>query len=155
MCKKNTLVLGVGNFILSDEGVGIHVAHQLQNMHLTSDVEVIDGGTDGFELITHFEGRKKVIIVDAMRTDNKPGTVCRFTLEDFTPHWQNSFSAHQLNLHELLFFVQKMSPRPEVVVYGIVPQETKLFSTKLSEVVRRGIRRMLPALIEEICQSNN
>jgi len=154
MGKKSTLVLGVGNFLLSDEGVGIHVAHQLQNMPLTSDVEVIDGGTGGFELITHLEGRKKVIIVDAVRTDDEPGTVYRFTPEDIAPHRQDSFSVHQLSLHELFSFVQKMMSPPEVVVYGVVPQETKLFSTKLSKVVRRGVMRMLPALIEEICQTN-
>jgi hydrogenase maturation protease len=154
MSKKSILVLGVGNFLLSDEGVGIHVAHQLQNMPLASDVEVMDGGTGGFELIQHFQGRKKVIIIDAVNTDDKPGTVFRFTPEDIALLQQETFSAHQFNLIELFFFVQQMTLRPEVVVYGIVPLETKQFSTKLSRVVSGGIKRMLPSLLKELNQDS-
>ena len=154
MRKKSILVLGLGNLLLSDEGVGIHAANRLQKMLLDSKVEVIDGGTGGFELLTHFQDRKKVIIIDALKTDDKPGTVFRFTLEDIGLLQQETFSVHQFNLYELFFFVQKMMPQPEVIVYGIVPQETKLYSTKLSKVVSGGVRKMLPILLEEICQTS-
>ena len=150
MDEKSILVLGVGNFLLSDEGVGIHVAQQLQKMPLASHVEVLDGGTGGFELITHFHGRKKVIIIDAVKTDDKPGTVFRFTPDDMAQLQQKAFSVHQFSLHELFYFVRQMKPRPEVVVYGIVPLETKLFSTELSKVVNSGVQKMLPSLLEEI-----
>lgn len=154
MTEKSILVLGVGNFLLSDEGVGIHVAQQLQNMPLPSEVEVMDGGTGGFELITHFQGRKKVIIIDAVKTDDIPGTVFRFIPDDIPLLQQKTFSVHQFNLYELFHFVRQMTPRPEVVVYGIVPKETKIFSTELSKVVSGGIKRMLPSLLEEILQTS-
>jgi hydrogenase maturation protease len=154
MKKKSTLVIGVGNFLLADDGAGIHVVNQLEKMPLTSDVELLDGGTVGFELITHFQGRKKVIIIDAVKTEDDPGAVFRFKPEDLFFYKQKSFSVHQFGLHELFFFAQKMTPRPEIVVFGIVPQETKKFSTELSPAVRMGIQKMLPALLEEIGQKS-
>jgi len=150
MKTKNVLVVGVGNYLLSDEGAGIHIAHRLGKMALPSNIEILDGGTGGFELIAFFRDRKKVILLDAVKTDDEPGTVYRFTLEDIVLPRRPIFSLHQFNLHELCFFIQQMKPRPEVVVYGIVPQETERFSTKLSQAVKKGIRKMLPSLLEEI-----
>lgn len=150
MCKKNILVLGVGNLLLSDEGVGIHIVHQLQNMSLATYVEVIDGGTESFELIRFFRNRKKVIIVDAVKADAKPGTILRFTPEDGELQWSPSLSAHQLSLYELLHFSQELIPRPEIVVYGMVPKETRRFSTQLSRTVKRNIQRIISEIIKEL-----
>jgi hydrogenase maturation protease len=150
MNEKEILVLGVGNYILSDEGVGIHVIHELQNMPLTPNVEVIDGGTGSFELIEHFRGRKKVIIVDAVKTNDKPGTLFRFTPDDVEFIWSASFYAHQLSMHDLLHFVNELKPVPEIVIYGIVPEETTLFSTHLSKKVKRRIKKIISEIIKEI-----
>lgn len=150
MKTKSVLVVGVGNYLLSDEGAGIHIAHRLRKMDLPSDIEILDGGTGGFELISFFRDRRKVIIIDAVKTGDEPGTVYRFTPEDIALSRRPIFSFHQFNLHELFFFIRQMKSRPDVVVYGIVPQETERFSTKLSQSVKKGIRKMLPSLLEEI-----
>ncbi len=150
MNDKNILVLGVGNLLLSDEGVGIHVVSQLRNMSLAPNVEVIDGGTRSFELIEHFRNRKKVIIVDAVNARAKPGTVFRFTPENAELQWYPAFSAHQLSLYELLLFAQELVPCPEIVVYGVVPKETKRFNTQLSKKVRRRIQRIISEIFKEI-----
>lgn len=153
MKKRNILVLGVGNFLLADEGAGIHAVDQLKKMPLPPEVELMDGGTGGFELITHFRGRKKVILIDAIRTGEKPGSVFRFKPEDIYLHQKKPISVHQFGLQELFFFAQKMRPCPDIVVYGIVPEDTKQFRTELSLAVRRGIQKMLPLLLEEIGKS--
>jgi len=150
MENKNILVLGVGNLLLSDEGVGIHVVSQLRNMHLSPNVEVIDGGTMSYELIDHFRDREKVIIVDAVNASAEPGTVFRFTPEDAELQWFPAFSAHQLTLYELLLFAQELESPPEIVVYGVVPNETKRFSTQLSRKVKRRIHRIISEIIKEI-----
>ena len=151
MKNKNILVLGVGNLLLSDEGVGIHVVSQLRNMHLAPNVEVIDGGTRSFELIEHFRNRKKVIIVDAVNDASaEPGTVFRFTPDDAELQWFPAFSAHQLSLYELLNFAQQLEPPPEIIVYGIVPKETKKLSTHLSRKVKRRIHRIISEIFKEI-----
>jgi len=150
MKKKNILVLGVGNLLLADEGAGIHVVNQLRKMPLAPEVELMDGGTGGFELIAHFRGRKKVIMIDAVKTGGKPGTVFRFKPEDICLHQDKAISVHQFGLQELFFFARKITPRLEIVVYGIVPEDTKQFRTELSPAVRMGIEKMLPLLLEEI-----
>jgi hydrogenase maturation protease len=150
MAKRTILVLGVGNLLLSDEGVGIHVVRQLQNMSLDPDVEVVDGGTGAFELIEHFRGRRKVIIVDAVKGDAKPGTLLRFTPEEAALQWHPPFTAHQFSLRELLYFAQELTPRLEVILFGVVPEDTKFFSMQLSRSVKSRIPKIISSLLDEI-----
>ena len=131
--KENILVLGVGNLLLSDEGVGIHVVQRLQEMSLPSGVEVIDGGTGGFELISHFSGKKKVIIVDAVRGDDEPGTILRFTADDLSIAWRPTFSAHQTGVEGLLHFSKELTSPPQIVFIGIIPKETRRLSASCLE----------------------
>jgi hydrogenase maturation protease len=147
---KSILVLGVGNLLLSDEGVGIHVAQQLLTQSLPSDVEVIDGGTGGFELISYFCGRKKVIIIDAVDGDDEPGTILRFTPDDLNIAWRPSLSAHQTGVEGLLHFSKELSPPPEVVIIGVIPKETRRLGTSLSKTVKKRIQKAVAAVLKEI-----
>jgi hydrogenase maturation protease len=148
--RKNILVLGVGNLLLSDEGVGIHVAQQLETLSLPANVEVIDGGTGGFELISYFSGRKKVIIIDAVDGDDEPGTILRFTPDDLNIELRPSLSAHQTGIEGLLHFSKELSPRPEVVVIGVIPKETRRLGTSLSKTVKKQIPKAVAAVLKEI-----
>lgn len=147
--EKPVLVLGVGNILLADEGVGVHVVRQLQEMPLPAGVEVLDGGTGGFELIEHLRGRKKVIIIDAVQADAPPGTVLRFHPEDAALQWRPPFSAHQTGLHELLHFCRQLVPPPEVSILGVVPQETQRASTQLSPMIQDRVPAIIAAVINE------
>lgn len=144
------IILGVGNFLLGDEGVGIHVAQHLQKMALPPEVEVIDGGTGGFELIEHCRDKKKIIIVDAILADAEPGSVLRFAPEDAKLKWHPSYSAHQSGLRELLHFCKQLVPLPEIIVYGIVPMETQSLSTQLSEKAASRLAKLIAAVLEEV-----
>ncbi|MEJ2656985.1 MAG: hydrogenase maturation protease, partial [Desulfobacterales bacterium] len=74
----NVLVLGVGNILLSDEGAGVRAVEELKNRYNFPDtVEIVDGGTVGFELLPYFENRSHILILDAIKTGNKPGTIVR------------------------------------------------------------------------------
>ena len=150
MRSKSILILGVGNLLLGDEGIGIHVAQRLQKMALPHDVEVIDGGTGGFELIEQCHGRKKIIIVDAILADAEPGSVLRFTPEDVELQWHPSYSSHQSGLRELLHFCKQLVPLPEIVVYGIAPKETQSLSTRLSEAVTSSLAKLIAEVLEEV-----
>lgn len=147
------LILGVGNLLLSDEGVGVHVAQQLQKMPIPPEVEVIDGGTGGFELIEHFRGKKKVIIVDALHADAEPGAVIRLTREDIALEGPPPFSAHQRGLQELLHFCQELEPPPEVIIYGIVPKQTQRMGVRLSKTVKRRLPEIISMVIDEAKQT--
>lgn len=128
----STLVLGVGNILLSDEGVGVHVARRLQVLDSPPDVEVIDGGTEGFELIRFFEGRERVIIVDCLMSRDPPGTIIRAAPDQLNLQWAPGFSPHQSGLRELLFSVRALPSSPAITILGIVPAETGKVSTDLS-----------------------
>ena len=79
MPEPRILVLGIGNILLSDEGVGVHVINRLQETFAIPDgIEIIDGGTMGLDLMPYFEGKTDVVVVDAICSDGeKPGTIRR------------------------------------------------------------------------------
>jgi hydrogenase maturation protease len=142
-----TLVLGVGNILLSDEGVGIHVARRLQSMRLPPDVEVIDGGTEGYELIRFLRDRTKVVIVDALSAHEPPGTLIRGTPEELELKWTPSYSSHQSGLRELLYAAQALPSAPEIVILGVVPEETCGVGTDLSESVAGEMDTIIAAVL--------
>ena len=92
MAAPRVLVLGIGNILLSDEGVGVHVINRFQETFAIPDgVEVIDGGTMGLDLMPYFEGKSHVIVVDAMCADGEePGTIEDALLPPFSTHWKEA-----------------------------------------------------------------
>jgi hydrogenase maturation protease len=150
MVEKQILVLGVGNLLLCDEGVGIHVIHALEKKTMPTKVLLIDGGTGGFELIRFFRGMKKAIIVDAIKADAQPGTVVRLTLKDVTMYRNRPLSVHQNGLLELLQKVKEMSKAPETILYGIVIEETNKYGLDLSCKVKRSIPKVVSHIVTEI-----
>jgi hydrogenase maturation protease len=132
---KPILVLGVGNVLLSDEGIGVHVARRLQSMQLPAHVEVVDGGTGGYELIGFFSKRKKVIIIDCVQAAEPAGTIIRATPDELDLRWEAGYSVHQTGLSELLHHAQLLVPPPEIVIVGIVPQVHTSPSSGLSSAL--------------------
>ncbi len=135
MTEKTILVLGVGNLLLSDEGVGVQVARRLQAMNLPPDVEVVDGGTAGYELIEFFHNKKKVIVIDCLRADEPPGSMIRASPNELDLKWHAPLSVHQSGLRELLQHAASLSPSQVIVVLGIVPENTDSPGMNLSKTV--------------------
>jgi hydrogenase maturation protease len=73
--KSDILILGIGNILLSDEGVGVHAIRLLAAQELPPGIDILDGGTSGADLIDHLDGRTKVVVIDAALGDGAPGTV--------------------------------------------------------------------------------
>jgi len=125
MAAPRVLVLGIGNILLSDEGVGVHVINRFQETFaIPDDVEVIDGGTMGLDLMPYFEGKSHVIVVDAMCADGQePGTIRRFSGRQVMHMLGERISPHQIGLSDLLACTEVDSQLPEhVVLLGIVPE---------------------------------
>jgi hydrogenase maturation protease len=146
MHNQHILILGIGNILLADEGVGIHIVRELQKRSLPSCVEVIDGGTGGFELIEYVRGKEKVIIVDAVKMSLPAGTIVTFELDDLNTQTWEPLSVHQGGLTEFLRACMELYPRPELIVYGVVPQETSRMSMDLSDAVAR----QLPSIVSHV-----
>jgi hydrogenase maturation protease len=126
----NILVLGVGNLLLQDEGAGVWALARFQRKYATPEgIECLDGGTSGMELLSHIEGRDRLIILDVVKGGRPPGTVVRLEAEEVPALFRKKISPHQLGLSDLLAaatFIGKM-PR-ELVLLGIEP---KAFDTGL------------------------
>jgi hydrogenase maturation protease len=150
MDKKPILILGIGNLLLKDEGIGVHVVQRLMNMPLPTDVEVMDGGTMGLNLIYSIEGRKKVIVIDAVMTDAQAGTLYRFTDKDLEEQTGSLISAHDINFVHVLKNAALLGIKPEEVIFiGIKPLEISE-GLELTPVIEEKIPRIIELVMEEI-----
>lgn len=108
-----TLILGVGNLLLRDEGVGIHAIHALEKENLPSGVDLLDGGTGGFHLISWLEEYERIIMIDATLDDNPPGTI-RVIRPRYASDFPPLMSAHEIGLRDMLEVMQLTGTMPEV-----------------------------------------
>jgi hydrogenase maturation protease len=143
------VVIGVGNLILTDEGIGIHVVKALQELELPDDVKLIDGGTSP-DLIAYTRAGDKLIIVDAARAGGKPGTIYRFRPEDLAGEKAALTSAHEMGVVENLKLMSMAGNEPkEIIIIGIEPKEIK-FGTELSPELGRKVPEIVKAVRKEI-----
>ena len=151
--RRPILVLGIGNILLRDEGVGVRVIEQLQKIHLPEDVELIDGGTAGADLLDVLAERKKVIVIDAVQADCKPGTVLRFTAEDLTRPDRAGISLHELGLGEALTMARQLGCAPEdVVIFGIKSRDISC-GLELSEEIKASVPKVVELVLAEIANA--
>ena len=148
------VIIGVGNLLLKDEGVGVHVAQNLQKKGLPSAVEVHDGGVAGIGLLDFFHGASKVLLIDAADMNLDPGTVVRFTPEEVVSEKSGPrFSAHDVGLLEVLELAKALGNSPaEVIIFGIQPKEIS-WGTELSPEVQASVPKVTEAVLQEINQT--
>jgi hydrogenase maturation protease len=137
--KKPTLILGIGNVLLKDEGIGVRVAEKMKEMPLPPDVEVMDGGVGGLNLQFCIEGRKKVIVVDAVKAGAPPGTLFRFTDKDLAGKKGVMRSAHGIDFSDVVAIVNYLGTRPDEIVFlGVEPEDLSAamgLSPKIEELI--------------------
>jgi hydrogenase maturation protease len=144
------LVLGVGNILLRDEGVGVRVVEALQRTELPPQVELFDGGTIGADLLDVIADRRKVIVIDAVLGDFEPGTVLRMTPADLAPHDRPSASLHDFGVLETLTLARRMNAEPdEVVLIGVKPFRVE-YGLELTPEMQRLVPRLVDAVLEEL-----
>jgi hydrogenase maturation protease len=142
------VVIGVGNLLLRDEGIGIHVVKALQEMDLPPDIRLIDGGTSP-DLIAYTRAGDKMIIVDAARAGGEPGTVYRFLPGDLAPGAGMLASAHEMGVVENLGLMSLSGHEPaETVIIGVEPAEID-WGTELSEALSRKVPDIVRVVLKE------
>ena len=156
---KRVLVIGLGNILLKDEGIGVHIARQLEKQGLPSNVEVIDGGTSGLDVLLSQEGSYKFVVVDAIRAGKKPGTIYkgRFKAGEknkltqiFGQDKESKISLHQVGLLEALTAAEKMNCAPEeVIIIGAEPGEVDC-GLELTQPMKRRVPEIIEKVLEEI-----
>ncbi|MBW2107548.1 MAG: HyaD/HybD family hydrogenase maturation endopeptidase [Deltaproteobacteria bacterium] len=147
--QRRVVILGVGNLLLSDEGVGVHVANALMKMELPEGVEVFEGGTDGFRLMNVVTGADRLIVVDAVKGGGDPGSIYRFDVKD-APSMPDSYktSVHQIGILEVIHFSDFIGKTPEAVIIGVEPKSVEM-SMELSPEVQAKMPRIIELVLEE------
>lgn len=145
----NVLVLGLGNILLSDEGVGVQAIEEFQRRYdCSGDIEIIDGGTIGLELLPYFEGRSHLLIMDAVKSDQKPGTIVR--IEDPPAYFRNRTSPHQIGLADVLNVAAISGMLPQnITLFGIEPKKIST-GLDLSADVAQNLGRLVDLVAEEL-----
>jgi len=147
------LVLGLGNILLSDEGVGVRVVEALAASHdLPDDVEVLDGGTSGMDLLDMVADRDCLIVADAVNADGPAGRLIRLENDDIRMLFETRFSPHQLGLSDLLANLRLIGRAPRrIVVVGVVPQELGL-GLDLSPAAAVGRDAAVGMIVDELAR---
>jgi len=142
-------VVGVGNLLLKDEGIGVHIAHALQQIDIPYNVKIIDGGTS-LDLPDCLENVDKLIIIDAVKTGGQPGTIYRFHPYDMDIESEGIISLHELGLAQSLKMMRLIGNEPkETVIIGIEPKEIN-WGTELSAELQQKIPEIINAVLGEI-----
>jgi len=148
---EKVLVIGVGNLLLKDEGVGVHVIKELQKRELPPGVEVLDGGVAGWGLLDLFSKASKVLVIDAADMELPPGSMARFTpAEVELPSGELKLSAHGVGLPEVLELARALGHNPpQVIIFGIQPKEIS-WGMDLTPEVAATVPKVIAAVLKEL-----
>lgn len=146
-----TLILGLGNLLQGDDGVGCRVAQELERRTLRDDVEVIDAGTPGIGLLNLFEGRERVIIIDAAEMGLPPGTFRHFGPQDVLLTGSNQrFSLHRTGVIDSLMLARELSIKlPQIVFFGVQPAIVD-WNDALSPQVQAAVPQVIEEILNEL-----
>jgi hydrogenase maturation protease len=140
-------VLGIGNALLRDEGIGCHVAHALEEIPLP-DVKIIDGGTCP-DVLQFVEDTDKLVIVDAVKGGGTPGQIYRFHLEDISLEQKSFLSLHDVGLVDNLMLMQLWHDMSEAVIIGVEPKEIN-WGLELSPELQEKIPQIIDTILAEL-----
>jgi len=145
--RKQTLVLGVGNLLMGDEGVGVHAVTALQQDSLPSSVTLLDGGTGGFHLLSLFAEYDPIILVDAT-LDGRPAGTVTVTRPKFASDFPKTLSAHDIGLRDLLESATLLGPLPALYLIAVSVDTIQPMMMELSPAVRDSLPRVREAARE-------
>jgi hydrogenase maturation protease len=149
--ERRILVLGLGNILLQDEGLGVRAAERLAARYrLPPDVQVMDGGVMGLDLLPHLEGVTHLLITDAVQTGRPPGSLVRLEGEAIPMALSLKMSMHQVGLQELLALAGFQGNLPEhVVLWGLEPASLE-WGLELSTPIATQIDALVDAAVGEL-----
>jgi hydrogenase maturation protease len=155
-CQTPTVIIGLGNTLMRDEGIGVAVAARLQRCtDLPAQLEVVDLGSGGMGVLHEIRGRRKAVIVDCAYMNSPPATMRRFTLDEVrSAKVQTRLSLHEGDLLQTLELARHLGDLPpDVMIYGIEP-ESVAFGEGLSDALARRLDDYAASIRQEISGSN-
>jgi len=143
--SKSILILGVGNYLMGNEGVGVHLIQEMAKLKLPDYVDILDGGTGGFLLLNCFEAYKAVIFIDATMDGKEEGTIALIRPK-FASDFPSALSVHDVGLKDMIEAVYLMETKPDIHLFTISINEITPMTVELSPKVKNAI----PETIEKI-----
>lgn len=147
---SDLLILGIGNYLMGDEGVGVQTALALQKMPIADTIDVVDGGTGGFHLLEFFEVHDKVILIDATLDNNEPGTI-RLIQPRFAQDFPRAMSTHDIGLRDMVNALQLMDKMPEIYLFVVSIESIQQQGIELTPAIKKAI----PVLVEKVVELAN
>jgi len=145
------LLLGMGNILLEDEGLGIRALEALQRDYVIPEgVELLDGGTTGMGLLDDIGGREHLVVLDAVQTGEPPGTLVEMRGDRVPVYFGIRVTPHQLGLADVLATLELSGERPDsVTVLGLVPSSLEL-ALELSPLISDRLPELVDAAVREL-----
>jgi hydrogenase maturation protease len=151
MTTDRITILGVGNILLSDEGIGIRVIEKLDSRYeFAENVQVLDGGVLGIHLVGLISGTDHLIVVDAVRNNGSPGSLYRLGGDQIPKRILAKNSLHQVDLLEALTLVEAIGPSPATVVVGIEPLDIDTMSLDLTPLIASKLDDLVAMVLAEL-----
>ncbi len=146
--KPRVLVLGIGNILMGDEGVGVHVVNTLEKAALPTDVECMDGGTGSFLLLEPMQNAERVILIDATIDGLAPGSIRRLRPK-FSTDYPKTLTAHDIGLKDLIDAFYLMGKVPDVTLYAVSIPEIQDMVMELSPELMNAVPQVALMVMNE------
>jgi hydrogenase maturation protease len=144
--KNKILILGIGNYLMGDEGIGVQIANRLlEDDSLPDEVDVLDGGTGGFHLLEYFEQYPNVILIDATLDGNAPGTI-RLIKPKFAKDFPQAMSTHDIGLKDMVSALQLMGKMPIIDLFVVSIETIQQQGIELTPT----IENVTPIIIDKV-----
>jgi len=151
--ERRVAVLGCGNLLMRDDGLGVRAVEQLRRCGVPEGVELTDAGTALIDVLPHVDGAEKTILVDVVRAGGQPGDIYRIPTEELEQRLSSAgpkCSLHDIELREALTLARLQQARlGTVILIGMEPAAIEM-GMELSEAVERAMPRLLEAILAEI-----
>ncbi len=147
--ERKTLVLGLGNVLMGDEGIGVYVVRELEKLPLPSSVECLDGGTGAFTLLGPLEAAGRIVLIDAANDDNPIGTVTR-TTPRFSRDYPPTLTAHDVGMKDLLDVFYIHGSTHEIVLFAITIDPKQPIRMSLSPGAEQAVAVATQMILDEL-----
>ncbi|HBK88897.1 MAG: hydrogenase maturation protease [Cyclobacteriaceae bacterium] len=147
MENKPVLILGIGNYLMGDEGLGVHLANQLKAEVDPGLADVLDGGTAGFQLMEYLESYPNIILIDATLDGKPAGTIQRIKPR-FSKDFPSAMSTHEIGLKDLVEGLYLLGKLPNIDLFIVSIEKIQPLSTELSPEVIRMFPQLKSKIVE-------
>jgi len=148
--KQKVLVIGIGNVLLRDEGIGVHIVRTMEKLRLPKNIALLDGGVSGIDLLQQIEEADRVVVIDAIDAGDHPGSIFCFKGEEAGVMLdRDKTSLHQVDLFETLKIAKFLDCCPETVIIGVQPKDVA-WGMELTPDLTSRIPQIIDLVIREV-----